>query len=278
MYGCPLLASLIVPTRNSAATLAATLDAIRAQTHQPVELIVVDNDSTDATPGIARVRADVVLDAGPERSAQRNAGAVAARGELLGFIDSDMVLEPEVVAQAVARLGAGDGAVIVPETSFGTTFWARVKALERSCYVGDETIEAARLFSRTAWDAAGGYDEAIVAGPEDWDLHQRVRDAGFPVGRTAARIHHDEGALTLRETMATKYYYGRSTREYLRKHPVDARRQLTVARPAFLRHWRRLARRPGLGAAVIAMKVAELSAGAAGMAVSEVGAGRTRRP
>jgi arabinofuranan 3-O-arabinosyltransferase len=187
-----------------------------------------------------------------------------------------MVLEPDVVAQAVRRAEAGAGSVVVPETSFGTGFWARVKALERSCYLGDETIEAARAFTRGAFDAVGGYDEGIVAGPEDWDLHQRVRAARFRTARTEAFIHHDEGRLTLRETMATKYYYGKSTRAYLLKHGDDARRQLTVARPAFLRQWRRLAARPVLAIAVIVMKSAELAAGAAGLLVSEVRTRRTR--
>lgn len=261
----PIRVSCIVPTRNSADTLAACLQSLRAQTHPDVETIVVDNRSSDATPQIGRELADVFLEAGPERSAQRNAGARAATGDHLFFIDSDMSLEPEVVAQAVAQVEGGANGVVVPEISFGDGFWSRVKALERSCYLGDETIEASRYLPRSVFDAIGGYDEDIVAGPEDWDLHERIRALGGPMGRTEAFIHHDEGHLRLTETMATKFYYGRATAAYLRKHPARARAQLTVARPAFLRHWRRLARRPGLGGAVIVMKVLELGSGAAGL-------------
>jgi len=70
--------------------------------------------------------------------------------------------------------------------------------------------------------------------------------------------------------MRTKFYYGRATAAYLRKHPARARAQLTVARPAFLRQWRLLAKRPHLGVAVIVMKALELGSGAAGLAYARL--------
>jgi len=263
--------SVVVPTRNSAATLGRCLESLRAQAGADVEVIVVDNHSSDSTVEIARGLADVVLTAGPERSAQRNAGALAASGQHLMFIDSDMSLEPKVAAECVAGAASGALGVVIPEQSYGEGYWAAVKTLERECYLGDETIEAARFFPRAVFDRVGGYDEDIVAGPEDWDLHARVRALGGPMDRTRSRIWHDEGRLRLRETMATKYYYGRSTAAYLRKHPELARKQLTVARPAFIREWRRLARRPRLGAGVVVLKVLELGAGAAGLAMARTG-------
>ena len=266
--------SVVVPTRNSAATLAACLASVRAQTHAPVECLVVDNHSADGTAAIAAGQADRLIVAGPERSTQRNVGARAATGAHLLFVDSDMLLDPEVVAQAVARARAGAAAVVVPEESFGEGFWAQVKALERSCYLGDETIEAARFFRRDAFEAAGGYDESIYAA-EDWDLHARVRGAGWPTARTEAFIRHDEGRLALSETMRTKYYYGKSAATYLRRHSDQARAQVSPLRPAFLRHWRRLARRPVLAAALVVLKVCELGAGAAGVLVARAQASPT---
>jgi glycosyltransferase involved in cell wall biosynthesis len=262
------LVSVIVPARNSSDTIGECLRSIRNQSYAPVELIVVDNGSTDATPQIAAGIADAVLDAGPERSAQRNAGARASHGAYLVFIDSDMLLRPEVVGDCVARAEAGADAVVIPELSFGDGFWARCKALERSCYHGDETIEAARFFRRESFFAVGGYDETIPFGPEDWDIHARVRAARGRIGRAAAVIDHDEGALQFRELLGRKYYYGKATARYIRNHGGLARRQLTVLRPAFLRHWRRLARHPFTAVAMLVMKGCELSAGAAGLVVA----------
>lgn len=270
-----VLVSAIVPTRNSGRTLWACLESLREQTHEPLEVVVVDNGSADETVRIAEALADVVLSQGPERSAQRNAGGRRAAGSYLVFIDSDMVLEPAVVSECVAAAAGGAGAVVIPETSFGEGYWARCKALERSCYVGDELIEAARFFDRAVFEACGGFDEGLPAGPEDWDLHERVRAGGAAIGRTAALIHHDEGALRLGDLARKKYYYGRAMADYRRKHPELARRQLSVVRPAFVRHWRRLAADPVPAAGMVAMKGCEYAAGGAGIALALA---RRRRP
>ena len=257
--------SVIVSTRNSAAHLEALLASVRAQTHPNVELIVVDNDSTDATAQIAARWADVVLAAGPERSAQRNRGVDAATGDFVLVADADMVLEPGVVGDCVAVARGEDAtAVVIPEVSVGEGFWAACKALERSCYVGDETIEAARFFRRDAFLRYGGYDETLT-GPEDWDLPARMRAAGERVARVDARIVHDEGRLRLRELLRKKFYYGRTFAPYVRRHPGLAARQATLIRPAFIRHRRRLARRPALAAGMVAMKAAEYAAGGLGL-------------
>jgi arabinofuranan 3-O-arabinosyltransferase len=176
-----------------------------------------------------------------------------------------MVLEPSVVAECVEFAREGADAVIIPETSFGQGYWARCKALERSCYVGDDLIEAARFFSRSAFEASGGFDESLAAGPEDWDLHERARAAGAAIARTAALIHHDEGALQLVGLVRKKYYYGLAMAEYRRKHPELARKQLIVLRPAFVRHWRRLAAEPATASGMVVMKGCEYAAGAVGL-------------
>jgi GT2 family glycosyltransferase len=270
--------SIIVPTRNSSITLAACLESARHQDHSDVELIVVDNHSTDGTQEIAHALADVLVIAGPERSAQRNAGARASVGEYLLFIDSDMVLEHSVVSECVAAGKGGARSVVIPEVSFGEGYWTRCKALERSCYIGDDTIEAARFFTREAFDLVGGFDENIHAGPEDWDLHERVRAGGQRPPRTSALIWHNEGHLRLRETIATKYYYGKGAEVYFRKHSGTARKQARLFRPAFARHWRKLARQPLTTAGMMLMKALELAAGAAGVLAVRINARRTGAP
>jgi glycosyltransferase involved in cell wall biosynthesis len=261
--------TVVVPTRNSARALEACLVSIRDQTYDDVELVVVDNVSSDGTDAIARRFADAVLTVGPERSAQRNVGARHGRGSHLLFVDSDMVLERDVVAQCVQLTSAGADAVVIPERSFGRGFWARCKALERSCYVGDASIEAARFFSRSLFDSVGGYDESLTAA-EDWDLHERVRRSAAAIARTRAYIDHDEGHLRLRNLLTKKFHYGTTIHAYRVKHPELARSQLRLARPAFLRHRRSLVRQPATALGMVVMKVAEVGAGAAGLVAGRV--------
>ena len=259
---------MIVPTRNSHRTLEACLTSIRDQNYQDLEVIVVDNGSTDDTLPTAGELADRLVAFGPvpwiATSAQRNLGARVARGQHLLFIDSDMRLSPEIVRECVETVGrTASPAVIIPEISVGEGFWARCRALERSCYAGDDSAEAARFFSRQAFVTAGGYDEDLTA-LEDWDLSQRIAGRGS-VPRIAATILHDEGKLRLLGAAAKKRYYGASFRRLVRKH---GRRALVranfVARPAFFRNWRRLRSGGAATAGMFVLKSVELAAAASG--------------
>ena len=151
--------SLIIPTRNSARTLAACLESCRNQTYSEVEVIVVDNSSDDGTVDIARELADLVFDQKPERSAQRNRGAEESSGAVVVFIDSDMVLEPTVVADfmKVFEQRPEVGAVIIPERSFGDGFFASCRVLEKSLYVGDADVEGTPCLPARGLRGVGGW-------------------------------------------------------------------------------------------------------------------------
>ena len=172
------MVSVIVPTKNSESTIDECLSSLRNQTYQRIEIVVVDNHSHDRTREIAQKYGKVLVK-GPERSSQRNFGAQAAAGCYVFFIDSDMKLTPKVVADCVNSVVHGHAnAVIVPEISIGKGFWAKCKALERSCYIGDNSIEAARFFSKEIFFGVGQFDEQIT-GEEDWDLQARIAKAGL---------------------------------------------------------------------------------------------------
>ena len=234
--------TVVVPTKNAARTLAACLQSLRSQTH-PCRTVVVDNGSTDSTRAIAEDGADAVLEIGPERSAQRNHGARTYPAEFVGFIDADMVLQPTVVAEAVAALRAGAGSVIVPERTVGSGFWVEVRAFERSFYDGSDAIEAARFFRWDVFDRAGGFDEQLT-GPEDWDLSESARELA-PVARTAAVIEHDEGTIGYLDACRKKAYYAEGVRRYVAKRGVSALRQ--AGRRPWVRHPQGMLNRRGAG-------------------------------
>jgi len=268
------LVSVIVPTHNSDRTIEACLTSIRSQIYRPIEIIVVDNQSTDETLPIATRHADVVVTFGPERSAQRNLGARLARGDYLLFIDSDMRLAPGVIGECVEAMQTNTApGVVIPEISVGEGFLARCRALERSCYQGDDTIEAARFFLRSQFDASGGFDENLTA-YEDWDLSTRIANIGRLV-RSQSQIVHDEGRLRLSQVLRKKRYYAASFLHYVRKHGVSSQVN-PVFRLAFLRNWRRLVRHPLLTIGFLSLKSLEAAAGAWGL-FERWPARRTRR-
>jgi arabinofuranan 3-O-arabinosyltransferase len=252
--------SVVVPTRNSIRTLAACLGSIRAQ-DVPVELIVVDNDSTDGTYELARELADTAVRGGPERSAQRNTGVRLAGADWVLWIDSDMVLPPTTVTAALATAArTGADAVAVPEVSVGSGFWTGCRALERSCYLDDPTLHNPRLLRRDLLQGDGEFDPAM-AGPEDTDLRLRLRRAGTRTALCAdGLIVHDEGRLTMRSILTKRAYYGRSLPAFVAKNPGALAGQGSGTVRALVRHRRTLARHPVRAAGVLVMRAAEAAA------------------
>jgi len=256
--------SFVVPTRNSARTIAACVLSLSTQTYPEVEVVVVDNESTDGTAERATsAGADRVIIAGPERCAQRNRGARESSGEIVVFIDSDMVMEPGLAAQIVEQfeLHPELGALIIPEHSFGEGFWTKCRVLEKSLYVGNESVEAARAFRREVFDSVGGWNENLTAA-EDWDLDDRIRAAGTDVGRVESFIWHDEGKLRLRGTFGKKRYYGQWIAAYLDSHDDGSRR---IRRSGLLDKKGDLLRHPFLTTGMVTLKSVEAAGIYAGM-------------
>lgn len=222
------LISVIVTTRNSARTLEHCLQSIKNQSYKNIELIVVDRDSTDATKEIVQKYTDQIFNFGPERSAQRNFGARQARGEYLFIPDSDIYLDVDSVKECVALIEKEKcDAIILPEKSIGIGFWAKVKAFERSFYVGNDYMEGARFFAKDKYLLIGGYDENLYAG-EDWDLTIRFRENGCRISRASILIEHDEGQINLFGSSHKKRYYSANFFEiYAKKHPEEFRKQMS---------------------------------------------------
>lgn len=245
--------AIIVPTRNSAKTLRVCLESIRRQQH-PCTLVVVDNKSTDETRRIAKEFADIVLDAGPERSAQRNAGASATRASFVGFIDSDMELSSDVVGKALEALLGGAASVVVPERTVGQGFWANVRIYERNFYQGIENIEAPRFFTRVIFDQVGGFDETMT-GPEDWDIGIRTKQMGPRVRIDSVILHH-EGLVRYFAACRKKGYYGPGLALFAAKHGSSG--LAAASKRPWLKQPRALL--TPLGAGLVVLKAGEFTA------------------
>lgn len=262
------LVSIIVPTKNSAAVLDACLESITKQTYKNIELIVVDNFSTDDTQKIAKKYTKHVFAKGPERSTQRNYGVKKSKGEYVVIIDSDMELSPKVIDSCVELVQKNPEieAVKIPEESFGKGFWAQCKKLERSFYLNVPWIEGSRFFTKRVYEKVGGFDENMISG-EDWDLSQRV-EKETQVGRINEFIYHNEGHLKLIPMLKKKYYYAQHFSKYKSKTDsqnignqtsVFKRYGLFFSKPG------KLFKNPLLGIGMLGMKTSEFFVGGIGL-------------
>jgi len=267
------LISIIVPTYNSSQFLDACLQSIKNQTYKNTELIVVDNHSTDKTKEIAQKYTTKVFTKGPERSAQRNFGAQRSNGQYLLFIDSDMELSENVVKNCIEKITKDQTliGIIIPEESFGEGFWAQCKKLERSFYVGVDWMEAARFFDKSAYEQIGGYDENLISG-EDWDLSQRIELFG-KIDRIDDFIYHNEGKLSLKDTLRKKFYYAQQFARYKNKNPnekkVKSQTSVLIRYNLFFSQPSKLLRNPLLALGMLFMKTSEFSISLIGLLIAK---------
>jgi len=165
--------SFIIPAHNEELELAETIAAIRAavvDTAQQREIIVVNDASTDATHEIAvRNSARVISIHRRQIAAARNAGARAAHGELLFFIDADTRITRTHITEAMAMLDAGyaGGSARVALDGF-IPLWGRVLLHAfGALYFGLNLGAGAFLFTTSRnFEAIGGFDEQYFAGEE----------------------------------------------------------------------------------------------------------------
>lgn len=252
--------TVIVPTRNNARTIEACLESVRRQTYPGVELIVVDNHSTDSTQEIATRLADRVIIAGPERSAQRNTGIEAASGEWILWLDSDMLLPPDTITVAMdTALRTGATGVALPERTIGDGFWTACRALERECYLNQPHLHNPRLLPRDYMLESGAFD-TDMSGPEDTDLRLRMRARGDRVELAPIVIDHDEGRLTVGDIMSKRYYYGQSIPALTAQHDGAVASQGRSVAAAYVRNLPTLARRPVHAVGMIGLRALEAGA------------------
>ena len=266
--------SVIVPTYNSSQFLGACLDSIKNQSYKNIELIVVDNNSTDNTKEIAKKYTDKVFNKGPERCTQRNFGVDQASGEYVAIIDSDMKLSENVTAECVEQMQKeGVAGVVIPEESFGEGFWAQCKKLERSFYVGVSWMEAARFFKKSDFIKLGGYDEAMVSG-EDWDFSQRIEKLG-KLARINSFIFHNEGKISLFKTVKKKFYYAQKFAKYTAKKDehqdkINNQTSIIARYKMFFSEPKKLFKNPIIGAGMLFMKTMEFGFGGVGLLVGKI--------
>lgn len=265
LLGMPLV-SVVVATRNNEETIGRCLASVAAQSYSSIEIVVVDNFSTDRTCHIAHRYATRLIQSGYERCAQFNRGVALARGKYVLRIDADFVLDRSVVTECVAACSRGDDAIAVHNSPDASVSWiARIRKFEVDMYRGDLLHSSARFVRRDAYLAIGGLDERLIAG-EDYDFQSRLDRGGYVTGFIEAEAVHLGEPRSLATHLGKYFRYGTQFVEYWRKNPKEARSKLGLSKRPYASHWRSFVERPGTGAAFVLYSLLKFSAGGLGFA------------
>lgn len=211
--------SIIVPAWNAQRTLEACLRGCRAQSYSPIEVMVVDDGSTDDSAMIAAAAGARVLsqsNAGP--AAARNLGAADATGTVLAFTDSDCVPQRDWIEHLVRALEHGATAVggayaIANDTAPLAVLVQEEIALRHEGFTaGTDFLGSFNLAVwREAFEEVGGFDPAFrAASGEDNDLAYRLQDRGATfayVPEAVVAHHHPERLLPYLRTQARHGYW-----------------------------------------------------------------------
>lgn len=240
------LVSVIIACKNTAKYFEQCLESVKSQSYRNIEIIVVDNFSNDGTYEIAKKYATKVFQKGPERSTQFNYGYTKASGKYIYRIGPDYVLDKDVVKTCVEKAERdGYDALATHNRSKGQGVWAKVRYYERESYRNDTSIVAVRFMKRSVFGEVGMFDESLVAG-EDFDLHNRIVDAGYKWAHVDAIENHIGEPKNIFEVWGKFYYYGRTIMRYRNKNTNRAKSQLAFFRPSFKKVQLELLRKPNL--------------------------------
>jgi GT2 family glycosyltransferase len=232
--------SVIIVNYNGRSHLQTCLAALQEQEGPAFETILVDNASSDGSAEFVRASFPsvqvVVLDRNRGFAGGNNAGAAAARGSLLVFLNNDTRVEPgwltglrhglswgDRVAMATSRIvymhdptildSAGDGM-----TRAGGAF-KRGHGAPATLHVRRGEVfgacGAAFLIRREVFEDVGGFDEDFFLSHEDVDLSYRVRLLGFRCVYVPEAVVRHAGSATLGRTSAQSVFYGQRNLEWV---------------------------------------------------------------
>jgi cellulose synthase/poly-beta-1,6-N-acetylglucosamine synthase-like glycosyltransferase len=223
---------VIVPAYNAGDTLDVCLSALCSQTlaAEDVEIIVVDDGSTDHTPQIARsygVRLIQQPNAGP--AAARNQGAAQAQGEILLFTDADCAPAEDWIAQMVApftdpSIAGVRGIYCTRQRSLVARFvqleyesrYGRLQSGQEIDFV--DTYSAG--YRRALWAESGGFDETFrTASVEDQEFSFRLVRAGHRLVFVPQAVVYHQHDRTVGEYWWRKFGIGYGKARVLRRYP-----------------------------------------------------------
>lgn len=239
--------SVVIPTHERRERIVRHIAALDRQNLRDFEAIVVVDGSTDGTAAALReldvsFPLTVIEQENSGVAAARTAGAAAARGEILLFVDDDMEADPQMLAQHDASHREGFDFVLGdlplhPESprnllSWGVGYWAdsrreRLEAAGNELGL-DDLLTGQMSVSRKAFEAVGGFDASFtrdgLVPSGDVDFGYRILKAGFRASFNPAAISHQYYDVDPGDYLRRAHDIGASEQELVIKHPEQAKK------------------------------------------------------
>lgn len=232
--------SLVIVTWNGRPYLEPCLRAVSAQKNVDVEIVLVDNASTDDTVDFVRTRFPEVRIVSLPRNegfaAGNNAGAKQARGEFIAFLNNDTVPEADWLSAlrngidrdrgfllATSRIVYMHDPAIIDSAGDGLLRWGGAFKRHHGApaHMAAESGEvfgvsgAACLIARSVFTELGGFDEEFFASHEDVDLSYRARLLGYRCRYVADAVVRHHGSATVGRISQFAVFHGQRNLEWL---------------------------------------------------------------
>ena len=183
------LVSIVIPCYNNEPFIAQAIDSALAQTHPNVEVVIVDDGSTDNSLGIVESyldRATVIHQANAGACVARNNGLNRSRGEWIKFLDADDLLEPDCIASQMTKHNGreivifGDcelidevGRVSPHPTHSTVSGLSTGDKANLKTFMSSPVLISTTLFPRSALNRTGAFNPSVQRGQEH-ELHLRL--------------------------------------------------------------------------------------------------------
>jgi len=216
MSKAPLMVSVIIPCYNEEETIGGCIESLLAQSYKPLEIIVIDDASTDKTPEIVgRYQVKFLrFDENKGPAFARNFGFKHAKGDIIVFCEADAFYPPKYIEKLVTPLLKGTDASISCPRRVLNKKGLISEYIEKRFYAACELTKANRrpimgawAFRREVLENVGLFDENLRVG-EDRDLVERLKRRGYKIEVVFDNEWHHKEPKTLKEF--AKFHFWRS--------------------------------------------------------------------